>query len=77
MLDSEASVANASIPILMMHGTHDSVVPLALAISSREKLLSAKYSLQWYEYPIAHSVCTEEINDISRWLRRKLDPQIK
>lgn len=77
MLNSEASVANASIPILMMHGTYDSVVPLALAISSREKLLSAKYSLQWYEYPMAHSVCTEEINDISRWLRRTLDPQIK
>ncbi|MBX9895186.1 MAG: dienelactone hydrolase family protein [Nitrosomonas sp.] len=77
MLDSEASVANASIPILMMHGTYDSVVPLALAISSREKLLSAKYSLQWHEYPMAHSVCTEEINDISRWLQRKLDPQIE
>lgn len=77
MLDSEASAANASIPILMMHGTYDSVVPLALAISSREKLLSAKYSLQWHEYPMAHSVCTEEINDISRWLQRKLDPQIK
>lgn len=72
MLDMEASDANATIPILMMHGTYDPIVPLPLAIFSREKLLSAKYSLQWHEYPMAHSVCAEEVADISRWLQGRL-----
>lgn len=72
MLNSEASIVNASIPILMMHGIHDPIVPLALAMYSKEKLLSAKYSLEWHQYPMAHSVCAEEIDDISRWLQGKL-----
>lgn len=72
MLNSEVSEVNTSIPILMMHGIYDPVVPFALAIYSREKLLFAKYPLEWHEYPMAHSVCAEEVTDISRWLQAKL-----
>lgn len=72
MLSSEVSEVNASIPILMMQGIYDPIVPLTLAIYSREKLLSAKYPLEWHEYPMAHSVCAEEVADISRWLQAKL-----
>jgi len=69
-LATEASATNASIPIFMAHGIYDPVIPLTHAIASREKLLTANYPLEWYEYPMAHSLCEQEIVDISRWLRR-------
>jgi phospholipase/carboxylesterase len=69
-LATEASAANASTQIFMAHGIYDTVIPLAHAIASREKLLTANYPLEWHEYPMAHSVCEEEIVDVSCWLRR-------
>jgi phospholipase/carboxylesterase len=54
----------------MAHGSYDPVVPLALAVESKEKLLTGGYSLEWHEYPMAHTVCGQEIADISGWLRR-------
>lgn len=68
-LATEASPANASTPIFMAHGIYDAVIPITHAIVSRERLLAAKYSLEWHEYPMAHSVCEQEIADISHWLR--------
>jgi len=69
-LTTEASAANASTRIFMAHGIYDPVIPITHAIASREKLLTANYPLEWHEYPMAHSVCEQEIVDISCWLRR-------
>lgn len=69
-LAAEASSANAATPIFMAHGNYDPVVPMILAMKSKEKLLASGYSLEWHEYPMAHTVCGQEIADISRWLRR-------
>ena len=71
-LASEAHVANAAIPIFMAHGTFDAVVPISLAITSRENLRQAKYAPEWHEYPMEHSVCMQEISDLDRWLHRIL-----
>jgi phospholipase/carboxylesterase len=69
-LAAEASSANAATPIFMAHGNYDPVVPMILAMKSKDKLLASSYSLEWHEYPMAHTVCGQEIADISRWLRR-------
>jgi len=69
-LATEASAANAATRIFMAHGIYDPVIPITHAIASREKLLTANYPLEWHEYPMAHSVCEQEIVDISCWLRR-------
>lgn len=66
----EASVSNAATQIFMAHGIYDAVIPITHAIASRERLLAANYPLEWHEYPMAHSVCEQEIADISHWLRR-------
>ena len=71
---SEASPANRDVPIFMAHGTQDEVVPYARARQSRDKLLELGYRVTWREYPIPHSVCTEEIRDIAKWLRSILEP---
>jgi phospholipase/carboxylesterase len=68
-LPQEASAANAGTPVFMAHGTQDPVVPYAMGSGSRDLLSGMGYSVEWHEYPMPHSVCPEEIRDISVWLR--------
>ena len=67
-LESEASPANGDCPIFMAHGTQDPVVPYEGGQLSRQALEAQGYEIEWREYPMQHSVCTEEIADISSWL---------
>jgi len=55
-------------PILMLQGSADPIVPLALAEHSRQQLLAAGYRIDWHSYPIEHTVCAEEITEIGRWI---------
>lgn len=66
----EASHANKKIPILMAHGTQDQVVPLAWAQGAQQFLQTLDYSIELRSYPMAHSVCMEEIQDVEKWLRQ-------
>jgi len=67
-LASERSAANARLPIFMAHGTDDGVLPLQLAETSRGALEALGYAVAWHAYPMAHSVCLEEIGAIGAWL---------
>lgn len=69
---AEASQANRDIPILMCHGAHDPVVPPQLGEASRDVLQGLGYRIEWHTYPMEHSVCMEEIAEISRWLQARL-----
>ncbi|HJV82941.1 alpha/beta hydrolase [Noviherbaspirillum sp.] len=71
-LPAERHGANHETPIFMAHGRHDPIVPIDRAEKSRDMLLALGYRLEWHEYPIEHSVCGEEIDDISAWLKRVL-----
>ena len=68
----EASQANRDVPILMCHGAYDPVVVPQLGEMSRDILRGLGYSIEWHSYPMEHSVCTDEIADISRWLQARL-----
>ncbi len=70
---SEADAMNAATPIFMAHGSSDMVIPIAIAIASKEKLLAANYRIEWHEYPMTHSVCGQEIVDISHWLQQAIN----
>ncbi|HEX7403227.1 MAG TPA: alpha/beta fold hydrolase [Usitatibacter sp.] len=67
-LDREASAANKATRIFMAHGTQDPVVPLGLAERSREALRMRGYDVQWHAYPMPHSVCAEEVQDLASFL---------
>jgi phospholipase/carboxylesterase len=71
-LAAEAHQANLATSVFMAHGRSDNVVPLVLATASKRQLLESGYPVEWHEYPIAHTVCREEIDDISQWLKRIL-----
>jgi phospholipase/carboxylesterase len=71
-LAAEAHPANAAVSIFMAHGTHDPVVPLALAEGSHALLKERGYDVDFRTYPMPHSLCVEEVSDISDWLLRVL-----
>jgi phospholipase/carboxylesterase len=48
------------------------VVPMARASASYDTLVGLGYRVDWHEYPMAHSVCMEEIADLSLWLNKVL-----
>jgi phospholipase/carboxylesterase len=56
----------------MAHGQYDEIIPLARAEQSRQFLERLDYKVQWHTYPMPHSVCPEEIADISAFLREIL-----
>ena len=72
MAAQERHSANAATPIFLAHGTHDPVVTLERAEASRAKLVELGYSVQWHTYPMPHSVCAQEIDDISSFLQSVL-----
>ena len=71
-VDKERNPANNDMPVFLGHGTTDNIVPLALGTTSRDRLIKLGYDVDWHQYPMAHSVCPEELEDISAWLRRVL-----
>ncbi len=68
-LGDEAAPANRDIPIFMAHGAQDSMIPLARGTEARDRLTALGYGAEWHEYRMPHSVCAEEIADLSAWLR--------
>jgi len=67
-LDKEASQVNRNIPIMMAHGSEDPLVPIQNAQVTRENLTRLGYPVRWHAYPVEHTVCLAEINDIRDWL---------
>jgi phospholipase/carboxylesterase len=72
-LDDEKSDANAEIPILMAHGSADPVIPVELALASRNQLDAEGYEIEWHEYEgLGHGVSEQEIFHIAEWIEKVL-----
>lgn len=67
-LRAEAHPANADVPVMMAHGTADEVIPLARGEAAREKLEQSGYQVHWRVYPMPHTLCAPEIEDMADWL---------
>ena len=67
-LEKERHKSNHDVPIFMAHGKFDDIIPIDKAKRSREILEKLGYPVTWKEYPMPHSVCAEEIRDISNFL---------
>lgn len=68
----ERHPANQDTPIFQAHGNSDQVIDMARAQESRDLLQSLGYQVEWHEYAMPHSVCMEELQDISAWFKRVL-----
>jgi len=67
---AERSEESLATPVFMAHGTHDNVVPFVRAQQSAQVLKELGYQVEWREYAMQHSLCLEEVQDISAWLRK-------
>ena len=72
---AERNPANADVPIFQAHGSADEMIPVARATWSRDALIALGYAVEWHTYPMAHSVCPQEIADMNRWLLTVLAPR--
>lgn len=78
MIDSIGSWLSASagsVPVFQAHGQHDPLIALSRAEKSATILKQQGIQVEWHSYPMEHSLCAEEILDISRWMTAVLTDQ--
>lgn len=71
-LHTEAHAANRNTPIFMAHGSFDDIITLETCQNALTILREENYPVDFYEYPMAHSVCEQEIVDIQDFLDKIL-----
>jgi len=73
-LAAEQSPANSTTPMLFCHGSQDPVVPVWLGKAAHDQVAAASPDrpVQWYDYPMPHAVCPEEIAEIARFLHERI-----
>jgi phospholipase/carboxylesterase len=60
------------LPICMVHGTSDPIIPLRDARAARDELLRLGIALSYHEYAMGHQVTVESMKDIVAWLKKQL-----
>ena len=58
--------------VFLAHGTLDQVIPVRFAHDAKEVLDKLHVSTAFHEYPIAHTISDEEVEDMGKWLRMQL-----
>jgi phospholipase/carboxylesterase len=59
-------------PVLVMHGTRDSMVEVERARESRRRLLERRVPLTYHEYDMAHEIAREALIDLCSWIDDKV-----
>jgi len=65
---NEINNANINTPVFLAHGIHDPIVPFQLATNTQATLNQLGYTVELKKYEMEHSVCIEEVEDISNWI---------
>ena len=68
----EPAEANRQLPIEVHHGNFDPIVPETLGRSGVDRLKTMGYSVNYRQYPMAHALCPQQVNDIGKWLSERL-----
>ncbi len=71
-LERQAHKANLELPVFVGHGSSDPMVPFNMGEALARQLESIGHPVEWHSYPMPHSVCPQEIIDITAWLRGRL-----
>lgn len=65
--------ANKTTPIFLAHGKNDALLPLHYGDNAAHFFKSEGYNVDYHIYSMAHTVCSEEIEALSRWLQRSFN----
>lgn len=68
----ERHAANEHLDIFMGHGFMDPIVSYWIGQKSMAYLQGAGFDPKWHAYPMVHTVCLTELNDIGKWIREVL-----
>lgn len=60
-------------PVMAVHGTLDTVLPVALGRELRDHLQSLPVNLTYREYEMAHTISMASLADVQAWLKNQLD----
>ena len=63
----------AGFPILVVHGTHDAVIPVSYGRDAREILSKLPVDLTYEEFPMGHEVSGASLRVVADWLTARLD----
>jgi phospholipase/carboxylesterase len=67
------SILNPATPIFMAGGVYDPIVLPAWTKQSVEAIRAQGFQyLTYQEYPMEHTICLEEIQDLSQWLTKQI-----
>ncbi|OYY75202.1 MAG: hypothetical protein B7Y40_01955 [Gammaproteobacteria bacterium 28-57-27] len=70
---SSPSASACQTPVFMAHGIEDDLIPVQALRRTYDSLAKLGYNtLHHATYPMPHSICMEEIDDISAWLVQHL-----
>jgi phospholipase/carboxylesterase len=61
------------LPILVTHGTEDTILPINHGRASRDLLSSLPVALTYHEYQMDHGINRQNLNDVNAWLSNQLD----
>lgn len=61
------------LPILLLHGTADEVLPIRYGREARDLLAPLPVALTYQEFPMAHTVSPQSFAAVQDWLRDRLD----
>jgi phospholipase/carboxylesterase len=59
-------------PVFAAHGINDPVIPFLSLQTYVSQLKQAGFSVEEHTYPMEHSLCLEEISDISQWISNNI-----
>lgn len=68
LLRDDIPPATTQMPIMMMHGTQDTVVPLALGQLAYQTLKAKHYQVELKTYAMQHQLCAQQLADIRNFL---------
>ena len=64
--------SHSQIPIFSAHGMDDPIIAHSSSQRYRDALRNKNFSVTVRDYPMQHSVCADEIRDMSHWLSTQL-----
>ena len=67
----------AGLPILTVHGSADTVLPIHNGRASRDLLSKLPVKLTYKEYAMGHEVTPQSLRDVQAWLGERLDEPIE
>jgi phospholipase/carboxylesterase len=72
LIEKDATDANSAVPVFAAHGTRDDVLSPDLGARARDFLSARGCPVEWHDFPMAHSICLEELAAVGRWLRERI-----